>query len=76
MSSFTSPKVAYISIAENGSYKERINEIANIIRERLRSLGMNPLFQATDSDRGVSNLHNEFFKPYFVKKGQIRFRDF
>lgn len=37
---------------------------------------MNPLFQATDDDRGVRNLHNVIFLCYFVKKGQIRFRDF
>ena len=74
-SSFPS-KIIHIEIAENGSYNEHIDGIANFFKETLRQLNIIPLFHATDGDRGMSPAHEEFFNNFFIKKTTMIHTDF
>lgn len=76
LSSSIPAKIIHIAIANSGSYNDEINKIADFIKDKLREAGINPLFQATDGDRGVSHLHNDFFDFFMADKGRIHFKDF
>lgn len=61
------PKIIHIKLSENGSYKEEIDQIAEFIKQKLRQIGIIPLFQATDGDRGASQIHEVFFVKQSIK---------
>ena len=65
------PKIVFILISENGSYKSEIDHISEQIRNKLRTINVNTLFQATDGDRGASKIYEDFFTEYFLSNRKI-----
>lgn len=71
LSSSLQPKIIHIEVSENGSYNEHIDHIAEYIKESLHRMNITPLFHATHGDRRMSEVHDNFFDTFFMKKNSI-----
>ena len=71
LSSSLPPKIIHIELSKNGSYNERIDRIADYFNESLFHMKIIPLFHATDGDRVMSEVHDNFFDYFFMKKQTI-----